>query len=1367
MAETPYEKINEYDSVRISLASPEDIRSWSYGEVKKPETINYRTYRPERDGLFCERIFGPDRDWECSCGKYRGMKHKGIVCDRCGVKVTHSKVRRRRMGHINLAAPVVHIWFFKGTPCRLGNLLCVKGSYIERVIYFQDYFVIDPGDTPLKERQLLTEDEYRQAVFEYGEHSFTAGMGAEAIRELLRRLDLVGLSKELRAELREVTSQQRYKEISKQITVVEALRDSGNKPEWMVLDVVPVIPPDLRPLVLLDSGNFATSDLNDLYRRIINRNNRLKKLLDLNAPDVIIRNEKRMLQQAVDALFDNSRCKRPVQGPSNRPLKSLTDMIKGKQGRFRENLLGKRVDYSARSVIVVGPELHLHECGLPKKIALELYQPFIIRRLREKGLADTIKSARKMLERKDDQVWDVLEEVIQRHPVMLNRAPTLHRMGIQAFDPVLVEGNAIRLHPLVCKGFNADFDGDAMSVHLPLSVEAQVEAKTLMMAPHNVFTPQNGDPIITPSQDMVLGCYWLTAEPREEPEHRRLFASVAEVLMAYDEEVIGVHDRISVRLGSFQEIVTSKDGQPKGIEGSVLTTTGRIMFNNVLPEGMPFYNFAHDSKGLSRIIQDCYKRLGRQATVELLDTVKRLGFKESTKAGLSFSISDLRVPPQKIEIIQKTQEVVDRIERDHRSGAITAVEMHNRVVDEWNATSQRVSRSMIEELKNDTRNNRPYMNPVFLMMDSGARGSQEQILQLAGMRGLMSKPSGEIIETPIKANFREGLNVLEYFSSTHGARKGLADTALKTADSGYLTRKLADVAQNVISYEHDCGTTQGVTKGPVIRGDRIEVPLSRVIVGRVARDNIVNLFTDEVIVRENELITEEKAQKIEALNERMKIRVRSPLTCESTKGVCAMCYGMDLARKELVEKGLAVGIIAAQSIGEPGTQLTMRTFHIGGIAMSSAVESDVYANRDGTIKYEDLEVVTDPSNKRVSISRNGHILIVDDRGRELDRHSIPMGAEVMVKEKTKVSRRKKLAQWDANMTPILCADSGRVRYEDIFEGKTLREEVDQHDVKRRVITEHKGDMHPQIVLEGEGGKIIALYPMPEKAVLEVEQGQDVTPGTRLARTLREIRRTQDITGGLPRVTEIFEARKPKAPAIMSEIDGYVSDIERRRGRTVIKVRNYDTDLEVEHTVPAGRHLRVRRSDRISVGQPLVDGPLVLQDILRISGEETLQQYMLNQVQNVYRSQKVTIDDKHIEIIIGQMTRRVMVKDPGDTSLLPSEMVDKFSFRSINSAVAAKGGQPATSEPILLGVTKAALRSDSFISAASFQETTKVLTEAALRGKVDTLEGLKENVIVGHLVPAGTGFREYLHATVELNELVEPARKALEEGSGSE
>ncbi len=1364
MPDTAYDRINEYETVKISLASPQDIRSWSYGEVRKPETINYRTYRPEREGLFCERIFGPERDWECSCGKYRGMKHKGIVCERCGVKVTHSRVRRRRMGHINLAAPVVHIWFFKSMPCRLGNLLAMKSTDLQRVIYFQNYIVTDPKDTPLGYRQLLTEEEYREALQQYGERGFEALMGAEAVKKLLQHLDLEQLCAELRQELKETGSAGRRQKIIKQLGQADALRKSGNKPEWMVLEVIPVIPPGIRPLVLLESGNFASSDLNDLYRRIINRNNRLKKLIELNAPDVIIRNEKRMLQQAVDALFDNSRCKRPVLGSSSRPLKSLTDMIKGKQGRFRENLLGKRVDYSARSVIVVGPELKLNQCGLPKGIALELYQPFIIRKLKELGLAESVKTAKKELEKKTEKVWDVLEEVIQGHPVLLNRAPTLHRMGIQAFNPILVEGNAIRLHPLVCRGFNADFDGDAMAVHLPLSVEAQVEAKTLMMAPHNVFSPQNGRPIISPSHDIVLGCYYLSLEPRPRPERIRSFSGFQEVFMALCAGRLKVHDVVRTRC-EVREVVQDEESPAAPLEGMLETTVGRIIFNEVLPEELPFYNYQFGGSGLSRIIDDCYARLGRQKTVELLDAMKDVGFRSATKAGVSFGMSDLKAAPNKEEILRRTEETVEEITQQCKEGAITEIERTQRVIDEWTAATEVVGKEVFEELRNDTRGGQPYNNPVYLMMESGARGKSLQISQLAGMRGLLAKPGGQIIESPIKANFREGLSVLEYFSSTHGARKGLADTALKTADSGYLTRRLADVSQNVIISEVDCGTSNGITKGPLVRGDRIEVPLREIITGRVARDNIVDLINDEVIVGENQLITEPIARRIEELDERMKIRVRSPLTCESRDGVCAMCCGMDLARKELAEVGLAVGIIAAQSIGEPGTQLTMRTFHIGGVAMGGAEESEIYAGREGAARFERLKTVRDPDGRSVSISRQGELVIVDPKGREIERHSVPLGAEVFVEEGEKIRKSRKLIQWDVHYTPILAEVDGTVGYEDIVEEKTLRIERDlEHNTTRAVIMEHEGDMHPQILLEGRDGEIQALYPIPEKAILEVKPGQEIQAGTRIARTLREVRRSQDITGGLPRVTELFEARRPKSPAVMSEIDGMVTDIERKRGRTSIKVRDPETGYESDHLVPAGKHMRVNRGDSIRAGEALVDGPLVLQDILRISGEEALHVYMLQEIQNVYRAQDVSIDDKHFEIVIAQMTRRLSVKSGGDTELLPGEVIDRFEFRTVNEEVVEKGGEPATAEPLLLGITKAALRSDSFISAASFQNTTRVLTEAALAGKVDRLKGLKENVILGHLVPSGTGFRQLCRSELEqvadaqTKELAETARE---------
>ncbi|HJW87374.1 MAG TPA: DNA-directed RNA polymerase subunit beta' [Candidatus Brocadiaceae bacterium] len=1341
MADIVYEKVNEYSSVKISLSSPEDIRSWSYGEVKKPETINYRTYRAEKDGLFCERIFGPERNWECFCGKYKGIKHKGIICDRCGVKITHSRVRRKRMGHINLASPIVHIWFFKAMPSRLGTLLGMKTTSLERVIYFQDYIVIDPESTPLKEYQILSEEEYKVNKEKFGEQSFKAGMGAESIKSLLQKLDLVELSKELREELVQTKSKQRVKEIIKRLEIIEAFRDSGNKPEWMVLSVVPVIPPDLRPLVLLESGNFATSDLNDLYRRIINRNNRLKKLIDLNAPEVIIRNEKRMLQQAVDALFDNTRGKRPVLGSNNRPLKSLTDMIKGKQGRFRENLLGKRVDYSARSVIVVGPDLKLHQCGLPKKIALELFQPFIIRRLRELGLADTIKSAKKMLGRKDKEVWDILEEVVKRHPVLLNRAPTLHRMGIQAFEPILVEGNAIKLHPLVCRGFNADFDGDQMAVHLPLSIEAQAEAVTLMLSTNNIFSPASGEPIITPTQDIVLGCYYLTTTVQDAPDYViGKFSGYEEVIYALAVKKVRLHTRIEIRL-KHSKIIKDKQGTEELNNGLCKTTVGRVVLNGILPTGMPFYNYTLDLKGISKIIQDCYKLLGREKTIVLLDDIKEIGFKECTKAGLSFAISDVKMPVKKQEIIDKTQEEIEKVQKLYRKGIITEGERYNQIIDTWTYAGERVAEEMLSELKNDIRDGKPYLNPVYIMSASGARGSSQQLRQLAGMRGLMAKPSGKIIETPIKANFREGLGVLEYFSSTHGARKGLADTALKTADSGYLTRKLADVAQNVVITSDDCGTKNGITKSVVYRGEKIEVPLSKIITGRVARNSIVDLVKDEVIVRENELITEEKAKKIEALGYE-KIKVRSALTCEMSLGLCVNCYGMDLSRGKAVEQGMAVGIIAAQSIGEPGTQLTMKTFHIGGTATRSVEESEVKAKRGGVVKYSGLHVVKNPEGKNVAINASGEILLIDAKGRQIDKHTVFLGAEIFFKEGDTVIAQQVLTRWDPHMIPILTEMAGKIRFEDIVLGKTVRQESDvSTGVKRKVIMEHKGDLHPQIIIEDNTGKILGLYPIPEKAHVEVDEGEYVTAGTLLAKTPREISRTEDITGGLPRVAEIFEARKPKEPAVISEIEGNVEVGEKRRGKRTIIVRG-ESGMEIEHLVPRGKHLKVHRGDHVKAGGPLVEGPLILQDILRISGEEELQTYMLKEVQNVYRSQNVPIDDKHIEIIIGQMLRKVKVDDVGDTNFLPGQVIDKFKFKAENVKIIDKGGKPATAKPLLLGITKASLQSDSFISAASFQETTKVLTRAALEGKTDHLVGLKENVILGHLVPAGTGYKLY-------------------------
>ncbi len=1116
-----FDRINDYASVKISLARPHDIRSWSFGEVKKPETINYRTYRPEKDGLFCERIFGPEKDWECACGKYRGMKYKGMICDRCGVKVTHSRVRRKRMGHIELAAPIVHIWFFKAMPSRLGSLLAMKTTSLEKVIYFQDYVVTDPGDTALKPQQLLTEEEYRTAREEYGEGAFEADMGAEAIRKLLGQLDLVKLSEELRVDLRETGSKQKAKDLINRLKTVEAIRDSDNKPEWMVLDVIPVIPPDLRPLVLLDSGNFATSDLNDLYRRIINRNNRLKKLVDLNAPEVIIRNEKRMLQQSVDALFDNNRCKRPVLGSSNRPLKSLTDMIKGKQGRFRENLLGKRVDYSARSVIVVGPTLKLHQCGLPKKIALELYQPFIIRRLKELGHADTIKSAKKMLERKDEEVWDILEEVITNHPVLLNRAPTLHRMGIQAFEPILVEGNAINLHPLVCKGFNADFDGDQMAVHLPLSIEAQVEAHTLMMSTHNIFSPANGAPIISPSQDVVMGCYYITMTVPESKGDGMVFSSMEEVEMAYAAGKVGTHARIKVRLPGNRCL--REEMELEGARGKVIATTvGRVMFNQILPEGMPFYDVALRSGQLSRVISDCYDFLGRRRTIDLLDDMNRIGFRQSTLSGLSFATDDLVTPDTKGKILAAAEKEVLKRNKLYQRGIITEGERYNGVLDAWTHAREEITSAMMSALETDFRDD-GYVNPVFLMAHSGARGGVEQMRQLGGMRGLMAKPSGKIIETPIKANFREGLTVLEYFSSTHGARKGLADTALKTADSGYLTRKLADVAQNVVVTMHDCQTTQGITKGIIYRGEKVEVSLADSIRGRVCRSNIVNPITDEVIVAENGLITGDVGRKIEELGLE-KIQVRSGMTCDAPLGICRLCYGMDLSTGSMVEEGMAVGIIAAQSIGEPGTQLTMRTFHIGGVASGDVEKSDIKATKEGIVKYARLKAVVNAEGARIVLARNGELSLVDEKGREIEKYDVPTGAVITFEEDSTVKKGDVLCEWDPHSIPILSETGGKVRFEDLIEGETIRSEKEASGHTRYMVMEHKGDLHPQIVVEDpKDGKILDFYYMPEKAYLEVKEGDTVSPGSVLAKTPREAGGTQDITGGLPRVTEIFEA----------------------------------------------------------------------------------------------------------------------------------------------------------------------------------------------------------------------------------------------------
>ncbi|MFM7050951.1 MAG: DNA-directed RNA polymerase subunit beta', partial [Planctomycetota bacterium] len=1293
MSESVYDRVNDYGSVKITLASPNDIRSWSFGEVKKPETINYRTYRPERDGLFCERIFGPEKDYECGCGKYKGTKYKGIICDRCGVKVTHSRVRRKRMGHINLAAPIVHIWFFKAMPSRLGNLLAMKTSDLEKIIYFQDYVVTDARQTDLEYKQVLTEDQYREAVEKYGTGQFEAMMGADAVRELLQQLDLESLSKEIREDLGLTKSKQKQKDLSKRLKIVEQIRESkSNEPKWMVLDVIPVIPPDLRPLVLLESGNFATSDLNDLYRRIINRNNRLKKLMDLNAPEVIVRNEKRMLQQAVDALFDNGRCRRPVLGSSNRPLKSITDMIKGKQGRFRENLLGKRVDYSARSVIVVGPELKLWQCGLPKKIALELFQPFIIRKLKEHGLADTIKSAKRMLERREPEVWDILEQVIQNHPVMLNRAPTLHRMGIQAFEPVLVEGNAIKIHPLVCTGYNADFDGDQMAVHLPLSVEAQTETHVLMMSTHNIFSPANGNPIVSPSQDIVMGVYFLTCAHGDNTKPVRKFKDMEEALLCFqlphgDPRKISFHDPIEVRMARFGEIVQDqkKAVEPMPANRRIVTTMGRLLFSEILPDGMPFYNCALGKKGAARVIDDTFARKGKAATIDLLDAMKAVGFRYSTVSGLSFAITDLRIPDEKKALLDTTQKKVDKVEKAYQAGAITERERHNQLLDLWQQCRAEVTTKLVEALKKDRRDadgapvsiekieGSKYLNPVFLFSDSGARGNVSQMQQLAGMRGLMAKPSGEIIETPIRANFREGLSMLEYFSSTHGARKGLADTALKTADSGYLTRKLCDVAQSVVVLEDDCGTPHGIPKKAIYKGEEVDVPLRDIIRGRTSVETIINPITDEVIVRRNEVVTDPIARKIEDLG-LTSVYVRSPLTCNTARGVCARCYGQDMSTGSPVEIGMAVGIIAAQSIGEPGTQLTMRTFHTGGIAARGLVENTYKAQSGGVVQLRDCMEVDVPqedgSRKMVALKRNGEILVVDAQGRELEKFKVPYGAQLFARTGDQVKKGTVLCEWQPHATPILAEKSGIVRFKDLIEDVTFRMDAKKGSdggEAEMIVIEHTGEKHPQITVEDETGNILDFHHLPAKARIEVKDGQRILQGQMLARQPKEAARSADIVGGLPRVTEIFEARIPKDPAVMAEISGRVElHSDKRKGKMTIRVVS-DAGLEHDHHVPQGKALLVHTGDRVDAGDALTEGPMIPADILRIKGEDALYVYMLDEVQNVYRAQGVPISDKHIEVILRQMLSKVRVSNQGDSDLLPNEVIDKFVFRDGNDS----------------------------------------------------------------------------------------------------
>ncbi|HUY14419.1 MAG TPA: DNA-directed RNA polymerase subunit beta' [Terriglobia bacterium] len=1363
----PYDRVSligEFDSIRVSLASPEKIRSWSHGEVTKPETINYRTFKPERDGLFCARIFGPVTDWECLCGKYKRMKHRGVICDKCGVEVTLSKVRRERLGHIELASPCSHVWFFKGLPSRIGHLLDISLRELEQILYFEKYVVIDPGEAPVKEKEVLAEERYRELQQEYAS-KFRAAMGAEAIKELLRRVDIEGLSVELREKMKADPSLQKRIKYAKRLKVVEAFRKSGNKPEWMILDVIPVIPPELRPLVPLDGGRFATSDLNDLYRRVINRNNRLKKLMELHAPDVIVRNEKRMLQEAVDALFDNGRRGRVLRGTNNRPLKSLSDTLKGKQGRFRQNLLGKRVDYSGRSVIVVGPELKLRQCGLPKKMALELFKPFIYHRLEQSGQCTTIKAAKEMVERQDPVVWDILEDVIREHPVLLNRAPTLHRLGIQAFEPVLVEGKAIKIHPLVCTAFNADFDGDQMAVHIPLSPESQIEASVLMLSTRNILSPAHGQPLAVPTQDIVLGIYYLTKERKGTRGEGRAFANTEDVVIALEAGQVETLTPVRLRYtGRVIDLVNAYDDQevlrtePITVQNQFIkTTVGRVIFNDHLPKGMPFINGLLKKKGLSALVNYCYLRFGLDTTVQLLDEIKDLGFLFATKSGISIGIDDLVVPSSKKGLVDEAEKEVIEVEKQYQDGAITHGERYNKVIAIWSNVTDRVADEMFQALEDQDRAG--VLNPVYIMANSGARGSKQQIRQLSGMRGLMAKPSGEIIETPITANFREGLNVLQYFISTHGARKGLADTALKTADSGYLTRRLVDVAQDVIISEVDCGTVDGIYVESIVEAGEVVEPLRDRIVGRVSLEQIKD-YEGSIIVDVNQEINEDLAAAIQAAGiERVKIR--SVLTCESRRGVCVRCYGRNLASGQLVEIGEAGGVIAAQSIGEPGTQLTMRTFHIGGAASRVSEQSSLEARNNGFIKFQGLQVVKNRDGNYVVMNRNGAVVIVDEKGRERERHAVVYGAKIKMADGLPVKVGETIVEWDPYTFSILTEVGGTVQFKDLDPGVTFREEVDEvTGLSRWVVTDSPDEkLQPQLVIRSEkkGSK---KYLLPSRAHLMVQEDDEVSPGDVLAKIPRGTTKTKDITGGLPRVVELFEARKPHETAVISEIDGTVKYGEVLKGQRKIMV-SPDKGEPKEYLLPRGVHVSVQEGERVRAGEPLMDGPRNPHDILAVLGEKELQKYMVDEIQEVYRLQGVNINDKHIEVIVRQMMRWVKVEDVGDTEFLLDEHVDKFRFREENDRVTARGGKPAVGHPLLLGITKASLSTESFISAASFQETTRVLTEAAIRGLVDHLRGLKENVIMGRLIPAGTGLAIYRNFRL-LTEVEAPKPEAPEE-----
>jgi DNA-directed RNA polymerase subunit beta' len=1316
-----------FSAIQVQLASPEVILSWSYGEVTKPETINYRSFKPERDGLFCERIFGPVKDWECNCGKYKRIRFRGIVCDRCGVEVTQSKVRRERMGHIELAVPVTHIWFVKSLPSRIGHLLDLSVRELEKIIYYESYVIVDPGNTSYQERDIITEEEYQELI--EGGKQFDARMGAEAVRELLGRLDIEELSINLRAQAKVETSVQRQKDALKRLRIIEAFRQSANRPDWMVMNVIPVIPPDLRPLVPLEGGRFATSDLNDLYRRVINRNNRLKKLIDIQAPDVILRNEKRMLQEAVDALFDNGRRTHSVRGDSKRPLRSLSDLLKGKQGRFRQNLLGKRVDYSGRSVIVVGPELKLSQCGLPKNMALELFKPFIIMKLEEKGYVQTVKSAKKLVERERPEVWDILEEIIEDHPILLNRAPTLHRLGIQAFYPVLVEGKAIRLHPLVCAAFNADFDGDQMAVHVPLSFEAQLEARLLMLSTNNLLVPSSGRPIAIPSQDMVIGCYYLTKTRPGVKGEGSIFHSMDEVIAAYDAAQVSLNARIKIRMDS------------KLVE----TSPGRVIFNQIMPKELPYFNDVASKSKMEQLILQCYRQVGPAMTVEFLDKLKKLGFEYATLAGITVSIEDMLVPEEKARLVENAQKEVDKIRKRYERGVITNGERYNQVIDIWTRTTSEVSEVMFSNLARD----RDGFNPIYMMADSGARGSKEQIRQLAGMRGLMAKPQkkitggiGEIIESPIISNFREGLSVIEYFISTHGARKGLADTALKTADAGYLTRRLVDVAQDVIINEIDCNTILGISVATLKEGEEIIESLRDRILGRVVLDDVFDPISDEIIVTAGEEVNEEEAAQIEEAGIDT-VRIRSVLTCETKRGVCAKCYGRNLATMKMVSIGEAVGVIAAQSIGEPGTQLTLRTFHIGGTAARIAEQSRVEAKYNGRVLFVNVNALNRPDNTKIVVGRDGEIRVIDDKDRVRSRMKVPYGAVLAVEDGKEIVKGGIIFEWDPYSNTIVSEFGGKVVFKDIVADISLREELDETTglIQPIIVEERDKTLFPTIIIQDSSGKEIGNYRIPTGAHLLVRDGQELPTGEYLVKIPRAISKTRDITGGLPRVAELFEGRKPHDPSVISEVDGIVEFGKTVRGQQQLFIHGDEGETK-EYLVPHGRHLHVHGADRVNAGERLCEGSIDPHDILRISGVKEVQEYLVNEIQEVYRLQGVKINDKHIEVIVRQMLQKVRVTRAGDTNFLEGEQVDRIRFAEENARVIAEGGEPATFEPLLLGITKASLSTESFISAASFQETTKVLTEAAINGKIDRLQGLKENVIIGHLIPAGTGIEKY-------------------------